>query len=295
MDHESGARRRCRGLPSIMVWRSISVDLSDNPFGRSMTTTFSAHNILLEDGTLTMPDCGWTIAESPWMLSARRVLDVAFPDGLAAKRIADLGCLEGGYTAEFARMGMDAIGVEVRESNFLNCEFVRSSLNLPNLAFIHDDVWNMSSIGKVDAIFCCGLLYHLDRPREFINLMANAATDVVIINTHYATAERQEKFNLGDLQEHEGVLGRWYNEHDTEDIQLLDTFKWTSWSNKRSFWLTKQAILDSLRQAGFDLVFEQFDWLGDDLIGSMTDGYYKTDCRGQFVGIRSRDGRPASM
>jgi SAM-dependent methyltransferase len=251
-----------------------------------MIGSFSAHNIRLADGRLTIPESGWTIAESPWMQSARSVLEFAFPEGVDAKRILDLGCLEGGYTAEFARMGMNAVGVEVRESNFRNCEFVRTSLGLPNLSFVHDDVWNIARLGTFDAIFCCGLLYHLDRPRAFINLMADTAAKVVIINTHYSAAEPPEKFTLSDIVEHEGLPGRWYAEHDIDDDSLLDTFKWTSWSNKRSFWLTRPAIIGALRLAGFDLVFEQFDWLGHDVIGSMTDGYYKTDTRAQFVGMR---------
>jgi hypothetical protein len=46
------------------------------------------------------------------------MLNLVFPDGLRGKRIADLGCLEGGYAVEFARLGMNATGIEVRDSNF---------------------------------------------------------------------------------------------------------------------------------------------------------------------------------
>jgi SAM-dependent methyltransferase len=252
----------------------------------SLTQSFTAHNIDLPGGRLTMPEMDWTIAQSPWTASAKRVLELAFPGGVAGRKILDLGCLEGGYTVEFARMGMDAVGVEVRESNFENCEFVRTALSLPNLSFVQDDVWNIGRFGKVDAVFCCGLLYHLDRPRAFIDLMASTQASVVIINTHYAAEQRPEKFPLGAMTENEGLPGRWYEEHDIDDTVVLDGFKWTSWSNKRSFWLTKPAILAALNQAGFTLVFEQFDWLGDDFIDSMTHGYYRSDHRGQFVAVR---------
>ena len=251
-----------------------------------MDSQFTAHNIALPDGRLTMPDLGWTIAESPWMRSAKSVLEYAFPGGVQGKKILDLGCLEGGYTAEFARMGMDAVGVEVRDSNFENCEFVRESLGLPNLSFVKDDVWNIGRLGEFDAVFCCGLLYHLDKPRAFMDLIGSTGASVVIVNTHYAAAEKPAKFALSDVTENEGLPGRWYAEHDTDDVALLDTYKWTSWSNKRSFWLTKPAIMSALREAGFTQLFEQFDWLGDDVLASMTDGYYNTDHRGQFVGLR---------
>jgi SAM-dependent methyltransferase len=254
---------------------------------RNMDAGFTAHNIRLSDGTLTIPSLSWTIDSSPWFCAARRVLDLAFSGDFRGKRIADLGCLEGGYTVEFARLGFDSVGVEVRDSNFENCNFVKAHTGLDNLSFVKDDVWNIREHGKFDAIFCCGLLYHLDNPCAFINEMAAVASKVVIINTHYASEEDVENFVLSDITEHEGMPGRWYAEHDVDDLKALDAFKWTSWSNKKSFWLTRGAILHTLQSSGFDLVFEQFDWLGQDILGSVSKDYYKQNCRGTFVGIRT--------
>lgn len=39
--------------------------------------------------------------------------------------------------------------------------------------------------------------------------------------------------------------------------------------NKRSFWLTKAAILQTLQDCGFDMVFEQADWIQDGIRPSM--------------------------
>jgi hypothetical protein len=33
-------------------------------------------------------------------------------------------------------MGFDAVGIEVRDSNFAACQYVRERVNLPNLSFI---------------------------------------------------------------------------------------------------------------------------------------------------------------
>ena len=49
--------------------------------------------------------------------------------------------------------------------------------------FINDDVWNLPAHGPFDAAFCCGLLYHLDRPAEFIRLMSRCVRDVIILHT----------------------------------------------------------------------------------------------------------------
>jgi SAM-dependent methyltransferase len=248
---------------------------------------FTAHNIKLPDGSLTIPEMGWTIAGSPWLLSAQRVLEMTFPNGGKGKRIADLGCLEGGYTLEFAKMGMDAVGIEVRESNFKNAKYVKDAFNLDNLLFIRDDVWNIEKYGRFDAVFCCGILYHLNRPRAFIDILGRIVSDVIIINTHYASDQNMERFNLGPVEVNEGLPGRWYHEHNSTDLNELETFKWTSWGNQESFWLTKIGILHALHDTGFNLVFEQFDWLGNDILQSGSEGYYKENNRGQFVAIRT--------
>jgi len=118
---------------------------------------------------------------------------------MAGKRIADLGCLEGGYTVEFARMGFEALGIEVRRSNFAACEYVRAHLHLPNLHFARDDVWNIEKYGTFDAIFCSGLLYHLDRPIEFIKLISGLCRRLIILNTHVARETINPNFPLSDM------------------------------------------------------------------------------------------------
>ena len=71
--------------------------------------SFTHHNIRLDDGTLTKPEIGFLLSDSPWFLAAKRIIEFAFRGDIAGKRIVDLGCLEGGYTVEFARMGMEAL------------------------------------------------------------------------------------------------------------------------------------------------------------------------------------------
>ena len=67
-------------------------------------------------------------------------------------RIADLGCLEGGSTVEFARLGFQSLGIDVREPNIEACRYVQSKTALPNLTFARDDVWNIANYGSFDAV-----------------------------------------------------------------------------------------------------------------------------------------------
>ena len=249
---------------------------------------FTAHNIRFADGSVTMPDQPHLLAEVPWVHGAKRVLTTLYGDNLSGKRITDLGCLEGGYALEFARMGMDAFGIEVRESNFVNCLEVKQRAGLSNLDFARDDVWNLAKYGAFDVIFCCGLLYHLDRPREFIRLMGQVARDAIIINTHYAPWDWYpgSVFTLSEITKQEDLPGRWYFEHDAADRATLENLKWASWDNKRSFWPMKEALLQAIAEAGFDLVLEQYDTLGDILSNGTSDETMRNH-RGVFVGIRT--------
>jgi SAM-dependent methyltransferase len=215
-------------------------------------------------------------------------LTLLYGNEFQGKRIVDLGCLEGGYALEFARMGLDAFGIEVRQSNFENCLEVKRRCGLQNLDFAKDDVWNLPKYGPFDVIFCCGLLYHLDRPRDFIRVMGSQARDAVIINTHYAPWDWYpgSVFQLSEITRHEGLPGRWYFEHDAKDDATREQLKWASWDNQRSFWPVKEALLQAISEAGFDLVFEQFDTLGDILSNGTSDETVRNH-RGVFVGIRT--------
>ena len=75
-------------------------------------------------------------------------------------------------------MGFNALGVEVRQSNFDACTFVKQRTNLPNLRFVKDDVLNVGKYGPFNAVFCCGLLYHLDKPRAFIKMVSEITSRI---------------------------------------------------------------------------------------------------------------------
>jgi len=252
---------------------------------------FTAHNVRLDDGTETFPAIGWTIDQSSVLHSVRRVLDLTYPTGLNGKSIVDLGCLEGGFTAEFARLGMEATGIEARESNYQNCLTVKAGINLPNLKFIRDDANNVARYGPFDAAFVCGLLYHLDKPREFLASLSQVCRRVLFLQTHVARAESTEaiqRHSLSDICEHEGLKGRWYPEYGDVSTEQLDLMKWRSWANPRSFWIQKEYLLQLVRDLGFDIILEQFDFLGD-IAFEMTAGTYKAEDRNLIVGIRSKD------
>jgi SAM-dependent methyltransferase len=219
-----------------------------------MASSFTAHNIRLDDGSLTKPEQPWQMEDLALLKFTKRFLRILYPEGAAGKRLVDLGCLEGGYAVEFARAGFDTLGIEVRQSNFENCQRVKAGTNLPNLTFACDDAHNIAKYGVFDVVFCCGLLYHLDKPRKFADLMAQVCRRVAIIDTHVADTQPNEKFPLSDITQNEGWSGRWFNEFEDENQRHTD--KWSAWSNPKSFWPMKRDLMLHLLQMGFTMVLE---------------------------------------
>jgi hypothetical protein len=285
-----------------------------------MPVSFTSHNIRLDDGSFTKPDVGYSMDVHPWFLAAKRILDAAFPGDKRQVRIADLGCLEGGYTVEFARLGLRSLGIDVRESNIEACRYVQSKVNLPNLDFVRDDVWNIAAHGNFDAVFCCGLFYHLDKPREFLNVLSKVTKRLLILQTHFSEAKDSPSFirprrfrravakllplrntgttthKLSLLSENEGLPGRWFAEFRTKRAFLdRENRRWASWNNKQSFWIQREYLLQAIREAGFDVVLEQFDSLGPNIAFEMTEGSYRSSARSTFIGIKTAYASDASV
>jgi SAM-dependent methyltransferase len=239
---------------------------------------FTGHNIRLDDGTETCPGTP-LIAENGITQAALRMMDVCRTDAFCKTRVADLGCLEGGYAAAFARAGYDVLGVEARRRNFARCEYVAGHLTTPSpladLSFVKDDVRNLAAWGEFDVVFCAGLLYHLDEPDAFLQLLGKVTRRLLIVQTH---------FSLSPDTTHEGRRGHWYTDHCGEGDP------WGSHGNDRSFWLAKADLLAAIRDAGFGLVLSQHDYLDDIAAGPSGTANPLNPCggpdRGMFIGVK---------
>ena len=252
---------------------------------RLQTPQFTAHNIELPDGRQTIPNFG-LIAEGGVCQATLRTLQTVFrPEQVGATSVVDLGCLEGGYTVAFARAGFQATGIEVRDLNMAACRYVERELHLDNLRFIQDDARNVSRHGPFDAVFCCGLLYHLDQPRAFLETLSQSTRQVLILQTHVAEDELPGAHAslLSPLTTHEGNLGRWYQEFAEESSpKEVEEARWSSWGNRRSFWIERHHLRQNLLDVGFDRVFEQYDHIADQI----NDRYEEEQGRVLFVAVK---------
>lgn len=241
-----------------------------------------------------MPDKNSPIKEfvdHPWLASHKRLLKLIFQGKTSGVRLVDLGCFDGGYTVEFAKMGFDSLGIDAREENFRRCLLNPETHSLSNLSFVKDTVWNVEKYGIFDVSFCSGLLYHLDKPSLFLEQLSRVTRKVLIVQTHFVLASQPHcNYPLSAKTTNEGLPGRWFKEADPYTESSL----WSSWENSSSFWIQKEYLIGKIKECGFNLVFEQFDGylpgpfeehsqgaLGDDLSSA-----YDKFLRSSFIGIR---------
>jgi 2-polyprenyl-3-methyl-5-hydroxy-6-metoxy-1,4-benzoquinol methylase len=103
----------------------------------------------------------------------------AFPEA-SRGRILEPGSLEGAMTLELARRAREVVGLEGRPQNVERAEFLKGLFGADNVAFYVTNLekGGLSSYGKFDAVFCCGLLYHLAHPRAFVERAAAVAPNL---------------------------------------------------------------------------------------------------------------------
>jgi SAM-dependent methyltransferase len=272
---------------------------------------FTGHNIMLDNGQSTMGSRETLMAKSALWTSMEKTLNLFLPKGAVERsrmRVVDLGCLEGGYTVQFARAGFDALGIEAREENIEKCNYVKANLNLPNLNFVKDDARNLTQYGLFDVTLCSGLLYHLHDPIAFLKSLSASTKKLLILNTHYAperdiryslgplnrwlvmplekrikSLDFQKNYRLSPLTQNEGYRGRWFREwNESTEKTKVEKMVWASYNNYRSFWLCKKDLMNALSAVGFTSVFEQFDYTGD----IAPENYARYYNRGMFVGVK---------
>ena len=224
---------------------------------------FTAHNIRLPDGSETKSGTP-LVEDTPQFVAALRSLRLLVPtrDG-PAPRIADLGSLEGGYAVGFARAGYAVVAIEGREQNHDRAVWAAERLRLPNLELYCDDVRNLHQYGTFDAVFCGGLLYHLDNPVQMLRSIADV-TSVLLLHTHFARRWWLSRVanSYSFLTTHEGARGRWCREFPRNATsEQIAAASFSSIDNRRSFWLEHDQLIETLGAVGFDAVYEQYDHL----------------------------------
>jgi len=182
--------------------------------------------------------------------------DVVGAPDLRGVRIADLGCLEGGFAIELALHGAEVVGIEGREANVVRALFAAEALGLERCSFVQDDVRNFSAerYGRFDVILCLGLLYHLDLDSvlALLEAMCRCCRRAVIFDTHVTISAGTDLQSAG--RSYAGQLRREHSSGDSRET--IRSRQWASLDNLRSFWPTRSSLFDALADAGFSSVLE---------------------------------------
>jgi SAM-dependent methyltransferase len=164
-----------------------------------------------------------------------------------AKTILELGALEGAHSFILAeRPGVDrVVALEGREANLRKARFVQNLLEVRNVEFIQANLehTDLARLGKFDAVFCCGLLYHLPEPWKLVEQLPRVAP-VLYIWTQYAREE--EARDVGP-----GWRGKIHIEGGADEP--------LSGMSATATWLTVQSLRDLLRASGYKQVEVIYD------------------------------------
>lgn len=163
----------------------------------------------------------------------------SFPD---VRSILDLGSLEGGQTFQLAmKPGVQVTGVEARRENIDRALFVQKILGINNVKFVQGNLESMDlmKLGKYDAVFCSGLLYHLPEPWDMIRRISEIAPKLFIW-THYAADDKANEIRHG------------YKCWVYPDGGLTDPLAGLSSS---SYWLTLDCLQEVLRKYDFKSIY----------------------------------------
>ena len=97
---------------------------------------------------------------------------------------------------------------------------------------------DLSSYGKFDAVFCCGLLYHLPKPWELIQRLRSIAPTLFLWTSYAPEVEAMELPN--------GLRGKIQSEGGLDEP--------LSGMSPTATWLTLESLITTLRKSGYGSV-----------------------------------------
>jgi 2-polyprenyl-3-methyl-5-hydroxy-6-metoxy-1,4-benzoquinol methylase len=202
-----------------------------------------------------------------WRVQRFQKIIYDFGIDVAKCRILDLACLDGLFSIEFAKLGAQVVGVDIRESNITRSRFGAMANGLDNVEFFVEDVTKLTTdhFGFFDVVLCPGLFYHLDAHQgaALMKIMRQISPNgLVILETHIALDNIiLDAYPLSDVAtvavDNHTYAGRIYEEHPSgRSIDARLAAVSSSVDNDIAFWFTRSALYDLILESGFLSVYE---------------------------------------
>ena len=113
-----------------------------------------------------------------------------------AETILELGSLEGAQSFILAQHPdvIRVVALEGREANLRKARFVQELLGIRNVEFLQANLEHsyLTGFGKFDAVFCCGLLYHLPEPWKLLERLPAVAPRLFVWTQYAADDEAHD-------------------------------------------------------------------------------------------------------
>ena len=105
---------------------------------------------------------------------------------LAGKRVLDIACNSGFWSLQCALLGAEVVGFDRRQQLIDQADLLKSIVGLTNVQFKILDFWKMSPQtlgGTFDIVLNLGILYHLPKPLEALELTKAMARERILLDT----------------------------------------------------------------------------------------------------------------
>jgi SAM-dependent methyltransferase len=232
--------------------------LVENPTGWWDLLPFTTHQIAVAPERWTMASGGVNADEDV----RTTILCEELGDRLSQSTVIDLGCLEGGFSVELARRGVQhVVGVEARQISVDRCNLVRDLLGLTNVSFRCADVNDelRQAAAGFDAVLATGILYHLPDPAASLKTIRSACRGFALVDTHIAVLEGPTHYCSEELSEllsgGQTYRGRTFWEYDANATEAdQQGYTLAAYGNPESFWPLEAELVRMMDDAGFSRV-----------------------------------------
>jgi len=229
----------------------------DVPSGQSILDIFP------NDWISTVPASTGLITRSgriPLFEDGRIQWGIAQAGGVSGMNVLELGPLEGGHTYMMLNAGASSVmSIEANARAYLRCLCIKEALRLDRARFLLGDFSSFleQTDDHYELILAVGVLYHMTDPVRMIELLAEH-TDRAIIWTHYFDDDSLRKVNIRDryAKSSELIAGKYGNyeayRHNYGEALTLNSY--CGGMKEYSAWLTRESLLELLRDVGFDKI-----------------------------------------
>lgn len=153
----------------------------------------------------------------------------------AEATVLDLACHCGVFSLDLAHRGVKSVrGIEYREKNLRQAEFLRGYYRVDNVTFEQGDVYALPEDLQYDVIMCLGIMYHVVQPVELLEYCYEHAKKFAVIDTVCHKQPIPAYVVVGDKNTDVAIEG-------TRSIEFQPTYR---------------GLIETMRQVGFKDIVE---------------------------------------